>query len=163
MHQGRDRLIMRFPRLLLFLASFAFCLTAGAQDSSHPNFTGIWKLDTQRSSADRPPADSITLYIHQNDPDFHLRHTEVQHGKQWAWSIHGRTDGKMLELKNRDGIKRTHMHWEGSELVLESRMNGKRGEWKTVVRYSLSDNGRTLVARESDNERETRLVFTKSG
>jgi hypothetical protein len=153
---------MRFPRALLLLAILTAWLPAIAEDSSHPNFTGIWKLDAQRSSTDRP-ADSITLYIHQNDPDFHLRHTEVQHGKSWAWSIHGRTDGKMLELKNREGVKRTHMHWEGSELVLESRMNGKHGEWKTVVRYSLSDGGRTLTARESDNDHERRLVFTKSG
>ncbi len=155
---------MRISRvLLLFVAALLFASAAFAQESSHPNFTGIWKLDPERSELDRPSPDSLTLYIHQNDPDFHLRHTEVQHGKSWSWSVHGRTDGKMLELKNREGIKRTHMHWEGTELVLESRIDGKHGQMKTTVHYSLRDGGRTLIAREVDNNHETRLVFTKSG
>jgi hypothetical protein len=154
---------MRISRVLLVLTALLSCLSAIAQESSHPNFTGIWKLDPQKSTLDRQSPDSVTLYIHQNDPDFHLRHMEVQHGKSWAWSVHGRTDGKMLELKNREGIKRTHMHWEGPELVLESKINGKNGERKTTIRYSLSDGGKTLTATESNNDHENRWVFTKSG
>jgi hypothetical protein len=135
-----------------------------AQQESRPNFTGIWKFDPHRSMVSGQTPDSVTLYIHQNDPDFHLRRTEVQHGKSLAWSVHGRTDGKTLEQKSREGIKRTHMYWQGSQLVLEWQNNDKRGETQKVVRYSLSDGGRTLVAHEKDdNDHENKLVFTKSG
>ncbi len=139
--------------LLLF-----FCVSLPAQDS-HPNFTGIWKLDAGRSKVTSKAPDSVTLYIHQNDPDFHLRRTEVQHGKSSAWSVHGRTDGKMLESKSREGVKRTHMYWQGSQLVLEWQTDGKGGEMQKTVRYTLSDGGKTLIAHEDDNQ----WVFSKSG
>jgi hypothetical protein len=140
------------------------CLTLVAQEQGpHPNFTGIWKLDARRSTLDAQPPDSVTLYIHQNDPDFHLRRIEVLNGKSFAWSFHGRTDGKTLEQKGRDGIKSTHMYWQGSQLVLEWKSNDKHGEQQKTVRYSLSDGGKTLIAQELDNNREIRWVFTKSG
>lgn len=154
---------MRSRRVLLWLTVLLFCLALSAQDQAHPNFTGVWKLDPQRSTLGIQPPDSVTLYIHQNDPDFHLRRTEVQHGKSSAWSVHGRTDGKTLEQKSREGTKRTHMYWQGSQLVLEWQNEDKHGGQQKTVRYSLSDGGRTLVAHEKENEHETQWVFTKSG
>jgi hypothetical protein len=155
---------MRLRRVFaIWLAVVLLLCPILAQQQSRPNFTGVWKLDPNRSNLDGRTPDSVTLYIHQNDPDFHLRRTEVQHGKSSAWSIHGRTDGKTLEQKSREGTKRTHMYWQGSQLVLEYQNNDKRGETQKVVRYTLSDGGRTLVANEKDNDHENKLVFTKSG
>lgn len=151
---------MRIARIIVS----AFLLLAGLPllaEQAHPNFTGIWKLDTHRSTLNTQPPESITLYIHQNDPDFHLRSTEVRHGKSLAWSVHGRTDGKTLATKNREGVRVTHMYWQGSELVLEVKHDDRRGEKDAVYRYSLSDDGRTLVAREIRNDQDNRWVFTK--
>ena len=103
------------------------------------------------------------LYIHQNDPDFHVRRTEVQHGKSTAWSAHGRTDGTTLQTKGHDGVKRTHMYWQGSELVLEVKSDGHHGESQTIVRYRLADDGRTLIAQEDDDNHQMKWVFNKSG
>ena len=157
------RLSMRNRRTFVCLTVLLCCLAASAQDAAHPNFTGIWKLDPHRSTLDGQAPDSATLYIHQNDPDFHLRRTEVHRGKSTAWSVHGRTDGKTLELKSREGTKRTHMYWQGSQLVLEWKNDDKHGESRKTVRYSLSDGGKTLVAQENENNRETKWVFAKSG
>ena len=157
---------MRISRVLAGIFALLFCLAVAAQEpGAHPNFTGIWKLDAQRTSPERQKPDSVTLYIHQNDPDFHLRRTEVQHGKSSAWSVHGRTDGKPLEWKSREGIRRTHMYWQGTQLVLEWKNDDKRGETKKSMRYSLTltDGGRTLIAQELDDNQQTRWVFTKSG
>jgi hypothetical protein len=156
-------IVMRLRRVFAIWLAVTVLLCPIVAQEQKPNFTGIWKLDPHRSTVNGQIPDSVTLYIHQHDPDFHLRSTEVQHGKSWAWSVHGRTDGKTLELKSREGIKRTHMYWQGSQLVLEYQNNDKRGETQKVVRYSLSDGGRTLVAHEMDNDHENRLVFTKSG
>jgi hypothetical protein len=154
---------MRKGRLFVFLLIVLFGLGLCAQQpqGSRPNFTGVWKLDRGRSTLAENPPDSVTLYIHQNDPDFHVRRTEVQHGKFSAWSVHGRTDGKTLEWKNREGIRRTHMYWQGSQLVLELKNDSKRGN--LTVKYTLSDGGKTLIAHESDQDHEDKWVFTKSG
>lgn len=151
---------MRTARIIVSVFLLLASLPLLSEDA-HPNFTGIWKLDPHRSSPNTQPPDSITLYIHQNDPDFHLRSTEVRHGKSLAWSVHGRTDGKTLATKNREGLRVTHMYWQGSELVLEVKHDDKRGEENAVYRYSLSDGGRTLTAREIRNDQDNRLVFTK--
>lgn len=151
---------MRLRRFFVVVAVCLFSFVLVAQEpSDRPNFTGVWKLDPHRSTLNRQPPDSAVLYIHQNDPDFHLRFTETQHGKSSAWSAHGRTDGKTLDFKSRDGRKSTHMYWQGSQLVLEWLTKDKRGENRKVVRYSLSDGGKTLVASENDNK----WVFYKSG
>ncbi len=152
---------MHFRRLfLVVMTAWLVSVALLAQDSAErPNFTGVWKLDPHRSVLDRQPPDTATLYIHQNDPDFHLRLTETQHGKSSAWSVHGRTDGKTLDFKSHDGNKRSHMYWQGSQLVLEWQTRDKHGETRRVVRYTLSDGGRTLVASENENK----WVFNKSG
>ncbi|HEY3929801.1 MAG TPA: hypothetical protein VGL89_15625 [Candidatus Koribacter sp.] len=152
---------MRTCRKFVFLAGLLCCLAAAAQ--SRPNFTGIWKLDAQRSNMPSSSANSVVLYIHQNDPDFHVRRTETQHGKSTAWSAHGHTDGTMVEMKSHDGVKRTHMYWQGSELVLEVKSDGHRGASHTVMRYQLADDGHTLIAQEDDNNHQIKWVFTKSG
>lgn len=143
----------------LLLVSLPVC----AQQGTHPNFTGIWKLDPNRSTLDGQRPENVTLYIHQNDPDFHLRRTEVVHGKSSAWSVHGRTDGKTMEKKSREGIQRAQMYWQGSQLVLELKRDGKNGESRKTVRYSMADDGHTLIAQEKENDQETRWVFRKSG
>jgi hypothetical protein len=155
---------MRTKSTLVCLFVVLLCLASSAQDQSRPNFTGIWKLDVHRSALNSKPPESVTLYIHQSDPDFHLRRTEVQHGKSSAWSVHGRTNGEILEQKSRGGVKRTHMYWQGSQLVLEWKNHEKDGETEQkTVRYSLSDDGRTLVANEFDNDHESKWVFTRGG
>lgn len=156
-------LIMRTHRFAICLSILLFCVAANAQDAYHPNFTGIWKLDPQRSVFNGQVPDSATLYIHQNDPDFHLRRTEVHHGKSSAWSVHGRTDGKALERKSRQGIQRTQMYWQGSELILEWKSADRYGETRKTVHYTLSDGGKTLVAQEEDDNHRSTWVFTRSG
>jgi hypothetical protein len=155
---------MRIRRVLVCFVIILFSLALAAEDQPpRPNFTGVWKLDPHRSTLAANSPDSVTLYIHQNDPDFHLRSTIVEHGKSSAWSVHGRTDGKTLETKSREGMKRTHMYWQGSQLVLEWQTTDKHGASQRTVRYSLSDDGKTLIANESDNAHENKWVFAKSG
>jgi hypothetical protein len=147
-----------FTVILFLLLSFSLA----AQEQPRPNFTGVWKLDPHRSDLSSAPPESVTLYIHQQDPDFHLRSTEVRHGKSLAWSVHGRTDGKTLEFKNHEGTRITHMYWQGSQLVLEMKNETRRGgQEKTTYRYSLADDGNTLIASEQSNDHEARWVFTK--
>ncbi len=154
---------MRSCRNFVCLAVLLCCCLAAIAQTSHPNFTGIWKLDANRSNLNSHAPQSVVLYIHQNDPDFHLRRTEVQNGKSSAWSVHGRTDGKPLSMKTLEGTKHTHMYWQGSDLVLEYKNEDKHGETRKTFRYTLSDDGRTLIAQEMDNNQETKWVFTKSG
>ena len=154
---------MRSARIVIAVF-LLLCLTVSGQEQPRPNFTGIWKLDPHRSDLSSAAPESVTLYIHQNDPDFHLRSTEIRHGKSWAWSVHGRTDGKTLEFKNHEGTRVTHMYWQGSQLVLEMKNEDRRGDHQqTTYRYTLSDDGRTLIASEKSSDHEARWVFTKSG
>lgn len=113
------------------------------------DFTGTWRFNHQRSLLEIPPPDSTIFVIDHRDPTFRLERTHTTGGV---------IDRMQIELKAGEGAC-TQMHgdveicarlyWEGDALVCESVLKRGAEQGTNVVRYQLSDHGRTLLADET--------------
>ena len=121
-----------------------------AQNLNKPNFTGTWVFNPQVSTLETSAPSASTFHIKHEEPHFHLSRTHVFNGKSDTWSIDLVTDGKHEVIEhNPYYTARTRMYWEGSSLVLDMKMVTTKGERATnLVKYSLSDDGRTFIALE---------------
>jgi hypothetical protein len=144
-----------------------FQFLAVAQRSDRPNFTGTWIFNPQTSSLEIPPPSASTFHIEHDEPHFHLSRTHVFNGKSDTWNIDLVTDGKHEVIeRNSHYTARTRMYWEGRSLVLDMKMETKNGERASnFVRYSLTDDGKTLIALEhyqdSTEKHLNKWVFDK--
>jgi hypothetical protein len=143
---------MKYARIAL--AGLLAAATVFAQPNAKPNFSGTWILNTSASKLElkHPPIASTFTILH-NEPDFHLKRTHVYaDGKHDTWGIDLITDGK-YEVIRKDGPDRdvTKMYWDNTALVLDEKVTAPDGSFGTnVVRYTLSDNGRTMTALEHE-------------
>jgi len=144
--------------LLLFVA----LTTASAQSNAKPNFSGTWVLNVPASKLElKNPPIASTFTIHHREPNFHLKRTHVYaNGKRDTWGIDLITDGKH-EVVRKDGPARdvTRMYWDNSVLVLDEKETAPDGSFGTnVVRYTLSENGKTMTALEHEEYPGGRLT-----
>ncbi len=149
----------------LAMLSFSFILPLTAQEVSKPNFSGTWKLNLKKSMLQIPAPSSTTFYIVHKDPKFHLTRTHVYGEKKDTWSIDLTTNGKEHYQKDGDFETRTRLYWEGSSLTLDMKLRNKAEEGTNVVRYSLTDGGRTFVAverlRSPSHSHDNTWIFDK--
>ena len=113
-----------------------------------PNFTGTWLLDLRRSTLQIAPPTASTFRIEHQEPHFHLSRTHVSGERSDTWSIALTTDGTEHSQKNGDLDVRARLNWAGSSLEAELKFNRKGEEGDVVVRYMITDGGRTLSAVE---------------
>jgi hypothetical protein len=78
-----------------------------------------------------------------------LTRTHVYNGKPDTWTIDLTTDGK--EVIQQEGNQTLHvqLHWEGDQLVFDSKIILGDREATNIVRYQLSEDGETFTALES--------------
>ncbi len=125
--------------------------TAGsAAAPPKPDFSGTWVFNPSRSQLQIKLAlESGVFTIDHREPLFRFSRVFVVAGKEDALSYDLTTDG---QEKVEEGPARTttsRLYWDGDVLVLDERIVLKDGRRAVnVVRYSLQDGGRTLVADE---------------
>ncbi len=140
-------------------------VSALAQDAPRPNFSGTWKLDKAKSSLQAPAPDASILYIDHSDPRFRLTRAHVVDGEADLFRIIVLTDGKDDVKKWREYRTVNRCRWEGDKLILESRSRVGRKESLTVMKFSLSPDGKTLNAEESfagpDRKYDNTLVLQR--
>ena len=114
-----------------------------------PDFTGTWNFNRQRSQLEIPPPDSTIFVIDHQEPIFRLERTHTTGGL---------IDRMQLELKAGEGPStqmhgdieiRARLYWEGDVLVCESVLTRGKDQGLNIVRYRLSDQGRTFLAEET--------------
>ena len=142
-------------------------LSGAEQPTRRPDFSGRWLLDLDRSDikGDNPPVSSIFVIEHK-EPRWHLSRTHIYaNGKSDTQNIDLVTTERKESVHRKDGYTvSSRMYWEGESLVLDEKISGPGG-WRgtNLVKYSLSDNGKTLIAleREEDSKSKTtnRWVF----
>jgi hypothetical protein len=113
-----------------------------------PNFTGTWVLALIRSALQIAPPTATTFRIVHQEPQFDLSRTHVYGETSDTWSIALTTDGTEHRQKNGDLNVRARLSWVGSSLEANLKFNRKGEEGNVVVRYTVSDGGRTLTAVE---------------
>jgi hypothetical protein len=122
---------------------------ASNEDAAKPNFSGVWNLDLQKSKLQTPAPDSGVFNIDHKEPSFHLSRTFMQGGQSDTWSIDQTTDGKEVIQEEQTETFRGRLKWDGTDLILDSTISIKGRTATNVVRYHLSEDGRTFTATES--------------
>jgi hypothetical protein len=139
--------------------------SALGQEAPRPDFSGTWKLDNGKSHLQAPAPDTSILYIDHSDPRLLLTRAHVLDGKADLFEILVLANGKDDVKKWRNDTTVNRCRWEGDKLVLESRQRRGRKESLTVMKLSLSPDGRTLTVEERltrpDRKLENTLVLQR--
>ena len=159
---------MKFKVCLIILVAFG-CLLSGigiAQNNKKPDFSGTWKLDLKKSSLEIPTPKSMIFVIVHDEPNWEVKRTFVfENGKEDIWETKLTTDGKQVihDFNNNDG--KVRLYWENDSLIFDSEIMFPDETASNVVRYSLTDNGKTFVAEETFKSitysHKNRYVFYK--
>ncbi len=153
-----------------WIAALLACLllsTLGAAQE-HPNFSGNWKLNPDKSSFGAiPPPDSLTYKIQHEGATLLLDFD--QDGKKAHLEF--TTDGqeRVTDSSNPESEIWTRVYWAGPVLVFDARDKARpahesRGI-KWTSRWTLSDDGKTLAIQKHlsipQGETDQKLIFDK--
>lgn len=142
---------MNRPRLAGFLSvGLLYMAVMASQAAQKPDLSGTWVLNLDKSRLQiEDKIESGTFTIEHKEPDFRFSRVFVVGGKDDAVSYALTTDGREKIAKEPDRTTTSRLYWDGDVLVLDERIVlGDGREATNVVRYSLQDGGRTLVAEE---------------
>jgi hypothetical protein len=117
-----------------------------------PNFTGIWKLNSEKSTIRGPQPKQILMNIEHRDPTLiqQVLLTDASGAEQRQIF----TCRIGVDTKNSvSGIElRSSAQWNAQELAIESRMNARGREFYFKDHWSLSEDGRTLTMAHRDDD-----------
>ena len=154
---------MRFRTLLIVVL-----LSALACAAAQPNFSGVWRIDAEKSDWGPQPAPMQVEYV--------IRHV----GPTIAFNY--KQDGRMTRVDivpdNEERITDTteematwtRAHWSGDVLVLEARQRKRFGTEGVIgaswtSKWTLSDDGKQLIIdrtlRAAGAEASQHLVFER--
>lgn len=143
----------------------ALLATACQPATTRPDFTGTWRFAPTRSVLQSPSPDSSVFVIDHRDPQFHLSRTHFSGADSDTFATDLTTDGVEMERSYENFQLRGRSYWEGEVLVFEATLLIEGEQASNVVRYSLADEGRTLIAEEhqvmGQLSHENRWVFEK--
>jgi hypothetical protein len=123
-------------------------LLLGAFAETHPDFSGAWEFDPQRSKLEVPPPVTTTMTIRHQDGDFHLLANHTYEARSRTVTFHLTTDGKVRTITE-DGVdQHLRLRWQGAALVLEADWTQGSVRSSTVTRFTLSPGGKTLTTDE---------------
>ncbi len=137
-------------RRILTAVVVAVALVAGvAPAADRPNFSGEWSLNLTRSTLATKGIEAGTARIVHREPAFSFARTFTTKDGPDSVSYEMTTDA--TEKVAREGKKTRHsrLYWEGDQLVLDEKIELGGRTATNVVRYSLADGGKTLIAKES--------------
>jgi hypothetical protein len=113
------------------------------------DFSGVWKFNPEKSQLQVPAPSSSAFVVDHQEPHFHLTRTHIYDEKPDTWSIDLTTDGKEVIQQEGDQTLRVRLYWEGNQLIFDSKIILKDREATNIVRYQLSEDGKTFTATES--------------
>lgn len=157
----------RWTRQALALLLACAFLSAAALAADHPNFSGQWTLNLDKSNfGPVPKPDSAGYSIQHDGASLVLDYT--QEGAKSHAEVNSDGEERVTE-SNRDSEIWTRVYWAGPVLVFESREKARpahesRG-LKWTSRWSLSEDGKTLAIVKHfttpQGEFDQKLVFEK--
>ena len=130
---------------------FAGCLVAGCatrKGVARPDFSGTWVLDLARSSLEIPAPDSSIFVIDHDEPQLVAERTHALGGETNTVRTVMSTDGVLRSVRVGNLEIPTRVYWDDDALVLEQEWSQGEVHISNHVRYTLSDDGGTMVADE---------------
>jgi hypothetical protein len=153
-------------RRVIAPALLAASLLASAYAQQKPNFTGTWKLNVAKSDFGMVPGpDSRTDVITHNEPSITDKvSADTAQGKQDFTAAYT-TDGKEAVNKRGPVEAKSILHWDGSKLVVDSKLNVNDQDITAKAIWALSADGKTLTQNvhlaAAMGETDQTLIFEK--
>jgi hypothetical protein len=152
---------MNQKRVAAAAFSLLTLLAGWSSAADKPNFSGSWKLDTEKSDYGRiQPPQNYERTITHHDPD--LKIVTTQTGPQGPITIElsYTTDGKESVNKIRGTDVKITAHWDKEALLVESKRTVQGAELKQDEKWTLSPDGRTLTIVNHFNSSQGPIVIT---
>ena len=128
-----------------------------ASGADRPNFSGTWKLDTEKSDYGRiQPPQKLERVITHNDPSLKIKTTQTGPQGPITTELSYTTDGKESVNTIRGTEVKITAHWDKDALLVES----TRGQLKQDERWTLSPDGRILTIVNHFNSSQGPMVLT---
>ncbi len=140
----------------------AMSLTILSAWSDHPNFTGNWKMDSDRSDFGQiPKPATLVRKIEHEDPNVRIVTTfSTPANVDMTTDVKHTTDGKESVNTIRGSEVKSSMAWDGNSLELTSKRNFNGTELVTRERWTLTNNGKVLTVVNNTNGAQGPLTFT---
>ena|ERR1700685_1327151 len=121
-------------------------------DGSRPNFTGIWKMNCERSTLRGAVPKQILMKIEHREPALiqQILFTDangIEHRQIFTCQIGAETPNLIG-----GATLRSCARWQGAELVIESRMTTPDRASHFKDHWSLSNDGQTLTMAHRDDD-----------
>jgi hypothetical protein len=145
---------------LLMLAAVSLTMLFASGD--HPNFTGNWKMDSDRSDFGQiPKPATLVRKIEHEDPNVRIITTfSTPANGEVTTDVKHTTDGKESVNTIRGSEVKSTMAWDGNSLELISKRNLNGKELVTKERWTLTNKGKVLTVFNSTNGAQGPLTFT---
>ena len=153
----------------------AGCLFVGADvagGQSPPDFSGVWRLETEESrliGGAPGAAFQLTWLVDHRDPGISVVVNVRNEAGSREFAFRCTTDGQQCvnALPSLQEVRRMTARWEGSTLVMSQTAETPHGGFEARDRLSLADGGQRLVFERivinQAGERTVRQVFRKLG
>jgi hypothetical protein len=146
----------------LTVTAFAASLVA----QSKTNFSGTWKLNVSKSDfGPLPGPTSRTDVIEHNDPALKVTTSQEAAQGQQNSASNFTTDGKEVMNKRGPQEVKSTVVWDGSKLVVNSKLSFNDQDVTIKAVWSLSDDGKTLTQNvhlaAQMGEADQTMVFEK--
>ena len=122
----------------LSLAFLLFAAIASAQ--THPNLSGTWKLNVQKSDMGSSAVTALVAEVNHKDPALSYTVKGTAGGQDFEETESLTTDGKPTRDSHGVMVK---AYWDGATLVAEGA--GGYGTPAYVARITLADDGKTFT------------------
>ena len=131
------------------LMSTLFVIAAAASvamAADKPDFSGNWKMDADKSTfGPMPPPTSMTSKISHKDPDLSIETSSSGPQGDRTDTMKYSTDGKETTNTMMGNDVKSKAVWQDKTLVITSNANFGGADVKLTLKYSLSDDGKTLT------------------
>lgn len=122
-------------------------------------------MNLEISKLQSPPPESSIFHISHSEQVFSLDRIHIVDGVPDHFKIDQKTDGSTTKMKLKGIDIIAKIYWDGEALVSDMIFQQGNEEAVNIVKYSIADNGQTLVADEnfssSEHKHHNRWVFDK--
>ncbi|MBN1273208.1 MAG: hypothetical protein JXB26_13155 [Candidatus Aminicenantes bacterium] len=127
---------------------FVVLFAGGLSGREKPDFSGKWILNKQKSKLNIKRIESGVISLDHQEPNFHFHRLFIIAGNEYSYLYDLTTDGREKITEEDGETLHSRLYWEEDSLILDVHIISKRGEATNKVKYTLTDEGKTLVAEE---------------
>jgi hypothetical protein len=144
-----------------FLTLLPFCLGLLAAADNHPNFTGTWKMDSDRSDFGQiPKPASFVRKVEHEDPKLHVVTNFTTPNGDAVTDVKYTTDGKDSVNTVRGGEWKSNVNWDGNSIEVASKRTINGAEVTTKERWTLTSKGKVLTVVNNTVTPQATITFT---